>query len=312
MAETLNDAIALIRSGNRDSARTILKEVIRVEPHNVSAWLWFVETLPHDADKIKALEFCVQLNPQEQTAIKALQMLKERQSQVSAPAAVPEPVPQPAPVQAPVESVPPPAPVQPPVESAPPVEVPAAQPVFVPPEASPTPFEQGAAPVEPAVEPPSTPAEIPAAPFQQAAAAPVAPPPEQPVAALVQEPAAPSPQSGQAIPMPAPAQPVEHAQSTPSAEALPETPVQAAEALKAAAPPFPTGVEPPFVSTGTPKIEAAKSTLPEPVIETQDVSAPQPRRRRSLRWLLPAILISFLIFLIAGLGFLYIQYVINR
>lgn len=295
MAETLNDAIALIRSGNRDSARPILKEIIRVEPHNVSAWLWLVETLPHDVDKIKALEYCVQLNPTDQTAPKALQMLKARQAPAAPSAA--DVVAAPAGVEAVPES-PPPA-VEPPAEQALPAE-PAPPPV----EAAATPFQQVSSqesPVQPAM----------VTPFQQATPIePAPPPPAAAVAPVMEQPAPP-----QAVPVTTAPPAMDEAQPHPveaSAGALPETPMKTAEAVKAATPPFPTNVEPPFIAPEPPKPSDEKSSLPEPVIETQNVPEPRPRRTRNLRWLVPAILVSFLIFLMAGLGFLYIQYVINR
>lgn len=312
MAETLNDAIALIRSGNRDSARPILKEIIRVEPHNVSAWLWLVETLPHDADKIKALEYCAQLNPQDQTAPKALEMLKARMAPEMPLAATPA-----APASIPVEPAPAPEPPAMQAEPAAPVEPPPSEPAgsAVPGEPPPpapvevpfTPFQQAEAPVVPVQEPPAQPA--PMTPFQQASEAVSMPAPaavpvnEAPVATpAAQESPAPAP----VIPMPPPAAPVAQTPEIVAAAASSEA------LVKASTPPFPTGTEPPFIAVEPPKTGAEKSTLPEPVIETQDIPEPRPKRRRSLRWLIPAILVSFLIFLLAGLGFLYIQYVINR
>lgn len=39
-SEKLNQAVQLIKSGNKIAALPILKEIVQAEPNNGNAWLW--------------------------------------------------------------------------------------------------------------------------------------------------------------------------------------------------------------------------------------------------------------------------------
>jgi len=76
MASELDEIIGLIKAGNKSEAHHRLIGLLRAEPHNEKAWLWFVETLPDRASRIQALERCLQLNPTSQLAWRGLQRLQ--------------------------------------------------------------------------------------------------------------------------------------------------------------------------------------------------------------------------------------------
>ena len=40
----LNQAIQLIRQGQKFEAQRILQEIIKTEPKNIPAWFWYVDT----------------------------------------------------------------------------------------------------------------------------------------------------------------------------------------------------------------------------------------------------------------------------
>ena len=75
----VNAAVTLIKTGQKEEAQAILKEIIRAEPHNIPAWFWMVETLETDADKLKVMEVCLKLNQGDQKVQKAYNLLKEVQ-----------------------------------------------------------------------------------------------------------------------------------------------------------------------------------------------------------------------------------------
>jgi hypothetical protein len=78
----LSQAISLIRSGQKDQARSLLYDLLKADPHNEMAWLWLTETLVTDEQRIQALEQCLKSNPESQLARRGLERL--RKSQVAA------------------------------------------------------------------------------------------------------------------------------------------------------------------------------------------------------------------------------------
>ncbi len=60
---SLNNAIQLIRQGQKEEARQILEPLLKGEPGNIQAWFWYVETFPTTEKRIQTLEVCLKLNP---------------------------------------------------------------------------------------------------------------------------------------------------------------------------------------------------------------------------------------------------------
>jgi hypothetical protein len=242
----VNTAVTLIKNGQKDEAQAILKEIIRLEPHNIPAWFWMAETLETNADKLKVMEVCKKLNPNDPKVQKAYDMLKEVQATDSgkAPAEPGEPVSEAASTQ-----------VKP--ETGEEKEIPAA------------PFAEVAViqsatelfgPSTPESEPPKE-KDVPAAAF----------------AAI----------------------PVVHAAAerfTPP----PPTPPLAQEERPSSSP---------FVEEGVVVAAAANLSTSSPALEPlpEDVNSQKPKRKRSWKWIIPAIIISFVVFLCSGVSWIYIR-----
>jgi hypothetical protein len=79
MTLDLSQAISLIRSGQKDQARTILYDLLKADPHNEMGWLWLAETLPNDEQRIRALEQCLKVIPESQLARKGLERMRKLQ-----------------------------------------------------------------------------------------------------------------------------------------------------------------------------------------------------------------------------------------
>jgi hypothetical protein len=242
----LNTAVTLIRTGQKEEAQAILKEIIRTDSHNIPAWFWMVETLETNEDKLKVLEVCRKLNPEDSKVQKAYEMLKEVQAAENQ-GSDSEPDTQ--------------------GSEAPQTTVGAGEGV-----------EQ----------------ELPAAPF---AAVPVI----QAAPAVI-------------VPPVPEAEPPKEAEM--SAGAFAAIPVIAASAEKFTPPPPPPSpledkpATPPFVAAAAVAAAAASApAAPVPAFEPAPVEPPsqKPRRKRSWKWLLPAVLISFVVFLCAGVSFIYIR-----
>ncbi len=78
-SEKLIQAISLVKSGKKEEARALLLEVVWDEPQNENAWLWLVEAMPDNAQRVRALEECLRHNPQSQRAKTGLEAFHKHQ-----------------------------------------------------------------------------------------------------------------------------------------------------------------------------------------------------------------------------------------
>ncbi len=74
----IQQAIDLIKKGSKREARPILEAHIRVNPHDIKSWFWYVETLDSMEKRVQLLEVCLKQNPDNPQVLKALQMLREK------------------------------------------------------------------------------------------------------------------------------------------------------------------------------------------------------------------------------------------
>jgi hypothetical protein len=284
----VNTAVTLIKSGQKEEAQAILKEIIRTEPHNIPAWFWMVETLETDSDKLRVMEVCLKLNPGDPKVQKAYDMLKEVQAAEAQPI---EPTAGEA--EGPEKEL----------SAASFSEVPVIQETvdqFAPPPDEP---EKNIAPGLTAAVFAASPL-VQSAPGQYGSPAPVTSE-EKPaetgeavagaaavaaVHAVGQEDEDKSHAAAAAVAV--------GGMAAMSAAAKPSSaPMPAAEAPKA----------PPFVEDEPVAPVAAAAVVAPLVGEPGETQAPKPRRKRNWRWLLPAVLISFVVFLCAGISFIYIR-----
>ncbi|MDR3576539.1 MAG: hypothetical protein P4L50_21955 [Anaerolineaceae bacterium] len=75
-SEQLGNAISLVKTGYKEEAREILFQIIMDDPHNETAWIWLVETMPNDADRVTTLEQCLKYNPESKMAQKGLEVFR--------------------------------------------------------------------------------------------------------------------------------------------------------------------------------------------------------------------------------------------
>ena len=68
LSEKLRQAIILVKTGEKQNARKILVEILDSDPSNETAWLWFIDTLDSDSEKIIALQGFLKINPNSQAA----------------------------------------------------------------------------------------------------------------------------------------------------------------------------------------------------------------------------------------------------
>ncbi|MBN2148677.1 MAG: hypothetical protein JW726_14920 [Anaerolineales bacterium] len=94
MADKLQEAIARIKSGDKQGGKKLIGEVLRENPNSETAWLWMSGVVETDQQRKDCLERILKINPQNQQAIRGLEKLHTK----SQPSSQPEP---PAPAQPP-------------------------------------------------------------------------------------------------------------------------------------------------------------------------------------------------------------------
>lgn len=75
MQDTLQKAVQLAQSGQRDEARALLLEIVAENPNHEAAWLWLASVAGSQQERIQALETVIKLNPSNAQARAALEKL---------------------------------------------------------------------------------------------------------------------------------------------------------------------------------------------------------------------------------------------
>ncbi len=91
--------IAAAKAGQKEAARQLLQQAIKLEPNNESAWLWMTSIATDTREKLFCLKKLLEINPQNATALQALKALgitPEKLLGQDTPAAAPPAAPPPA------------------------------------------------------------------------------------------------------------------------------------------------------------------------------------------------------------------------
>ena len=93
MSTMLEQAVAHIRAGEIEKARSLLIEVLKQNPSDEAAWLWMTKCVVETEQKRYCFERVLKLNPQNQYAIRGLRHLTKPISPPTQPELIePEPV----------------------------------------------------------------------------------------------------------------------------------------------------------------------------------------------------------------------------
>jgi hypothetical protein len=118
-SQIVQQAILLIKSGQKAQARQLLMQTLQADPQQEDAWLWLAAALDSDEQRIRILEKCLTIFPESQNARKGLERLRASQSAARPSNPPVEPPPSPA-AEPPHLPVPAQKPLPPPVSSHPP------------------------------------------------------------------------------------------------------------------------------------------------------------------------------------------------
>ena len=73
--QLLHQGIAAARAGQRETARTILQNVVRLDPRNEIGWMWLSSVAADDSERLFCLRKLVEINPTNEFALKGLRAL---------------------------------------------------------------------------------------------------------------------------------------------------------------------------------------------------------------------------------------------
>jgi hypothetical protein len=90
MPDQLQQAITLIKSGDKQNGMRLLAEIIKADPRNEAAWLWMSSVVANDEQRRHCLEQVLIINPHNEMAQKGLAVLQARQPAPPEPSYTPK------------------------------------------------------------------------------------------------------------------------------------------------------------------------------------------------------------------------------
>jgi len=99
MSNILQEAITAIKSGDKETGKKLLTDILRSDPRNEYAWLWMTQVVNTDDERIKCLQNALKINPNNENAKRGLADLQQKQT---LPRSTPTPVQQLRPEQKPL------------------------------------------------------------------------------------------------------------------------------------------------------------------------------------------------------------------
>ncbi len=76
MSDTLEQAIAAIKAGDKSTGGQLLNQVLQTDSRNETAWLWMTAVVGSDEERRKILEHVLSINPDNEAARNSLAKLK--------------------------------------------------------------------------------------------------------------------------------------------------------------------------------------------------------------------------------------------
>jgi hypothetical protein len=77
MIDDLQQAIALIKSGEKKRGGQMLAEIVKRDPRNINAWLWLASCVNIDEQRIYCLKRVLEIDPNHNVALTALSKLQQ-------------------------------------------------------------------------------------------------------------------------------------------------------------------------------------------------------------------------------------------
>ncbi|MFP4345052.1 MAG: tetratricopeptide repeat protein [Anaerolineales bacterium] len=78
VAALLKEAVRLIKAGDKQAGRRLLKQILKADPQNESAWLWMASGVSDNQQRIYCLEQVLKINPDHEMARRGLAHLRSQ------------------------------------------------------------------------------------------------------------------------------------------------------------------------------------------------------------------------------------------
>lgn len=72
----LQEAIKVIKSGDKETGKRLLTEILKADQRNETAWLWMTQAVSSNDDRLKCLQNVLKINPHNEAAKKGLAALQ--------------------------------------------------------------------------------------------------------------------------------------------------------------------------------------------------------------------------------------------
>jgi hypothetical protein len=79
MPDKLQQAITAIKSGDKETGKQLLIEILKVDRRNEVAWLWMTKVVDSQDERIKCLQNVLKINPDNEAAKRGLAIFQQKQ-----------------------------------------------------------------------------------------------------------------------------------------------------------------------------------------------------------------------------------------
>ena len=81
----IETAIEAIKAGDREAGKRLLVRVIQQDPRNEMAWLWMTRVVDSNEERVKCLQYVLEINPNNEAARRGLLSLQGEHPQQEPP-----------------------------------------------------------------------------------------------------------------------------------------------------------------------------------------------------------------------------------
>ena len=78
MPDNLRKAIAAIKSGDKNTGKQLLIQILKADSNNEQAWLWMTKVVNSDEKRIRCFKKVLEINPNNEIAKRGIAQLQQK------------------------------------------------------------------------------------------------------------------------------------------------------------------------------------------------------------------------------------------